>query len=276
MNRRRALRRRALVAALLLVSIAMLTLYFRESESGFAHRVQDTALRVVAPLQSGSARAIQPFRDAWNWTGDLFRAKSENERLRAELDELRAGVAEELVTQAENDELRDLVDMQGKKIFPGDVRLVSARVIARSTTAWYSSVTIDAGSDQGVRRYDTVINGEGLVGRVSRVTPSASQVLLITDQQSYVDAIVVPGAAQGIVAGSVTGDLSLQYVDKQEEIEVGQYVTTSGIQGSLFIRGIPIGVVETVAVQDVDLYQSITVRPFADFHTLDIVSVVCR
>lgn len=276
MNRRRALRRRALVAVLLLVSIGMLTLYFRESESGFAHRVQDTTLRVVAPLQYGSARATQPFRDAWNWTADLFRAKSENERLRAELDELRAGVAQELVTQAENEELRGLVDMQRKKVFPKDVRLVPARVIARSTTAWYSSVTIDAGSAQGVRRYDTVINGEGLVGRVARVTPSASQVMLITDQQSYVDALVVPGAAQGILAGSVTGDLSLQYVDKQEEVEAGQYVTTSGIQGSLFIRGIPIGVVETVAVQDVDLYQSITVRPFVDFHTLDIVSVVCR
>ncbi len=264
------------MALLLLVSIGMLTLYFRESESGFAHRVQDTALRVVAPLQYGSARAIQPFRDAWNWTADLFRAKSENERLRAELDELRAGVAAELVTQAENDELRSLLEMERKKIFPADVRLVTARVIARSTTAWSSSVTIDVGSADGVRRYDAVINGEGLVGRVVRVTPSASQVLLITDQQSYVDAIVVPGAAQGILAGSVTGDLTLQYVDKKEEIEVGQYVTTSGIRGSLFIRGIPIGVVETVAVQDVDLYQSITVRPFADFRTLDIVSVVCR
>jgi rod shape-determining protein MreC len=275
-NRRRALRRRVLVVLLLLVSIALLTLYFRESESGFAHRVQDTALRVVAPLQYGSARATQPFRDAWNWSADLFRAKSENERLRAELDELRAGVAQELVTQAENDELRALVEMQRKKVFPADVRLVAARVIARSTTAWYSSVTIDVGSAQGVRRYDAVINGEGLVGRVSRVTPRASQVMLITDQQSYVDAIVVPGSAQGILAGSVTGDLSLQYVDKKEEVEVGQYVTTSGLAGSLFLRGIPIGVVETVAVQDVDLYQSITVRPFADFRTLDIVSVVCR
>jgi len=261
---------------LLLVSIAMLTLYFRESEGGVVHRVQDAALRVVAPLQYGSARATQPFRDGWNWTADLFRAKSENERLRAELDGLRAGVAQELVTQAENDELRDLVDMERKKVFPAEVRLVTARVIARSTTAWYSTVTIDIGSDAGVSRYDAVVNGEGLVGRIARVAPQASQVMLVTDQQSYVDAMVVPGGAQGILAGSVTGDLSLQYVDKQEEVEVGQYVTTSGLQGSLFVRGIPIGVVETVAVQDVDLYLSVTVRPFADFHTLDIVRVVCR
>ncbi len=261
---------------LLLVSIAMLTLYFRESEGGAVHRAQDAALRVVAPLQYGSARATKPFRDAWNWTADLFRARSENERLRAELESLRAGVAQELVTQAENDELRGLVDMERKRVFPATVRLVTARVIARSTTAWYSTVTIDVGSDAGVARYDAVVNGEGLVGRISRVTPQASQVMLITDQQSYVDAMIVPGGAQGILAGSVTGDLALQYVDKQEEIEVGQYVTTSGLQGSLFVRGIPIGVVETVGVQDVDLYQSVTVRPFADFHTLDMVRVVCR
>jgi rod shape-determining protein MreC len=265
-----------LVVLLLLVSIGMLTLYFRQSESGVVGRVQDSALQLVAPLQYGSARAMKPFRDGYNWTADLFRAKSENERLRAELDSLRAGVAQELVTRAENEELRGLVEMERNQLFPSDVRLVTARVIARSTTAWYSTVTIDVGADDGIKRYDAVVNGEGLVGRVSRVTPQASQVMLITDQQSYVDAMVVPGDAQGIIAGSVTGDLTLQYVDKKEEIEAGQYVTTSGLQGSLFVRGIPIGVVETVAVQDVDLYQSVTVRPFADFHTLDIVRVVCR
>ena len=214
---------------------------------------------------------------------DLFSAKSENAKLQKELEQLRAGVAKELTTQDENAQLRGLVALQSDKIFPGDARLVTARVVARSTTAWYSTVTIDAGSSSGVAVYDAVVNGAGLVGRVTKVAVNAAQVTLITDQSSFVDAMVVPGDAnggpQGIVAGSVTGDLTLQYVDKNERVKVGQYVVTSGTSGrlgSVFARGIPIGVVESVGVQDVELYQSISLDPFVDFRKLDLVQVVVR
>ncbi len=276
MNRRRVLRRRLVVVALLLLAVGMLTLYFRQSDSGVAKGVQDGVLTVVAPLQSGAARAAQPFRNAWHWVGDLFTAKSENARLQQEVQQLRAGVAQELATKAENDQLRAIVGLQDKHIFPRGAALATARVIARSTSAWYSTVTIDVGSSQGVHMYDAVVNGDGLVGRVTSVTPGASQVTLITDQQSYVDAMVVPGGAAGIVAGSVTGDVTMQYVDKNEKIQVGQYVVTSGMRGSIFVRGIPVGVVESVGSQDVELYQSVSVKPFADFHKLDIVQVVLR
>jgi rod shape-determining protein MreC len=282
-NRRRVLRRRIVVAVLLLLCVAMLTLYFRESDSGVVHGVQGVVLRAVAPLQNGTARATKPFRDAWNWTGDLFSAKSENAKLQKELEQLRAGVAKELTTQDENTQLRALVALQTDEIFPVSARLVTARVVARSTTAWYSTVTIDAGSSSGVAVYDAVVNGAGLVGRVTKVDVNASQVTLITDQSSYVDAVVVPGdangGAQGIIAGSVTGDVTLQYVDKNERVKAGQYIVTSGTSGrlgSVFVRGIPIGQVESVGVQDVELYQSISVDPFVDFRKLDLVMVVVR
>ncbi len=276
MNRRRVLQRRLVAAVLVLLSLALLTLYFREADNGFVHRVQDGTLRVVAPLQEGSARAIQPLRDGWNWVADLFGAKSENERLQEEVETLRAAVAEELTTQAENDELRALLDMRRGRIFPKDVEFVPARVIARSTTAWYSTVTIDVGSDDGVAQFDAVVNGQGLVGRIESVKATASQVQLLTDQQSYVDAMVVPGLAEGLVAGSVTGTVSLQYAAKSEEIKTGQFVVTSGRQGSIFVRGIPIGQVESVGSQEVELYQSVTVRTSVDFRKLDVVLVVRR
>jgi rod shape-determining protein MreC len=273
-NRRRVLRRRIVVLVLLLLCVAMFTLYFRESDSGVVHGAQGVVLRVVAPLQNGTARATKPFRDAWNWTGDLFSAKSENAKLKKELQQLRAGVANELATQDENAQLSALVSLDKAKIFPAGVRLVTTRVVARSTTAWYSTVTIDAGSDAGIAMYDAVVNGAGLVGRVTKVEPGASQVTLITDQQSYVDAMVLPGGAQGIIAGSVTGDISMQYVDRNERVKVGQYLVTSGRAGSVFVRGIPIGQVESVGSQEVELYQSISVRPFVDFRKLDLVQVV--
>lgn len=276
MKRRRVLRRRIVVAVLLLLSVAMLTLYFRESGRGPVHTAQGVVLRVVAPLQSGTARATKPFRDGWNWTADLFRAKSQNEKLREEVQQLRAGLAAELATQAENEELRTMTGLQDQGIFPKGARLVTARVVARSTTVWYSTVTISVGSDRGVRVYDAVVNGDGLVGRVTKVNPGACQVMLVTDQQSYVDAVVMPGGAQGVVAGSVTGDVRLDYVDKNERVEAGQYVVTSGRRGSVFVRGIPIGVVERVSAQEVELYQNIAVTPFVDFRKLDLVQVVVR
>ena len=278
MARKRAVRRRLLAAVLLLLSVGLLTLYFREAEGGPVHRAQDRGLTVLAPLQTGTARAIQPLRDGWNWIGDLFQAKSENARLKKEVVALRAGAAGAQATQAENDQLRDLIGMrqQVSSIYPKGLRFVTARVIARSTTAWYSTVTVDAGSAQGVKEYDAVVSGQGLVGRVTSVTTDEAEVTLITDQSSYVNAMVLPERAQGLLAGSVTGDLSMQYVDKSAKVEQGQFVVTSGMKRSIFIPGIPIGTVESVAQQEVELYQSVSVRPFVDFHTLDLVMVVER
>ena len=260
-NRRRVLRRRFVVAILLLLCIGMLTAYFRDSNSGVAHDVQNGVLQVVAPLQSGTARVTKPFRDAWNWAGDLFGAKAENARLRRQLAVLQAGVADQLATQAQNTEMSRLLGLQHEHIFPQGVTLVSGRVVARSTSAWYSTVTIDAGSSRGVRVNDAVVNGDGLVGRVTQVYAAESQVTLLTDQQSFVDAMVLPGGATGMVAGSVTGDVTLEYVDKSEKVKVGQDVVTSGMSRSIFTRGIPIGAVQSVGTQDVELYQSVPSSP---------------
>ncbi len=268
------------MAVLLLLSVALLTAYFRESDSGVAHGVQSGVISVVSPLQSGTATATKPFRDAWNWVGDLFSAKAQNKSLKKEVQQLRAGLAQELTTQSENDQLRAMLQFQTDHVFPKGVTLVTARVVARSTSAWYSTATINAGSDDGVKVYDAVVNGQGLVGRVTKVTANAAQVMLVTDQQSFVAAMIEPGDvsgnAQGIVSGSVTGDVTLEYVDKNEKVKDGQYVVTSGRNGSVFVRGIPIGVVESVSTQDVELYQSIAIKPFVDFRRLDIVQVVTR
>jgi len=254
----------------------MLTLYFRDSTNSVLRGVQSVGLSVVRPLQSGTARATKPFRDAWNWVGDLFRAKSENKRLKKENAQLRQGVANSLATQAENKQLRGLLAYQRGKIFRKGVKLVTARVIARSTNAWYSSVTIDVGRNSGVKLYDAVVNDQGLVGKVSALSSNVAQVQLITDQQSFVDAVVQTGGAQGILAGSVTGDLTLQYVDKSAKVQVGSFVLTSGLKSSIFVPGILIGIVTQVGQQDVELYQSISVQPVVDFHRLDLVMVATK
>lgn len=264
------------MVALVILSLALFTVFFREPASGVLHGVQDVGARILAPLQSGSAKAIQPFRDAWNWVGDLFGAKSENKRLRAEVVRLRRAVASELTTRSENEHLRQLLDLRDDPVFDDASDMIPARVISGSTEVWYSTVTINAGSADGVQLYDPVINEEGLVGRVTDVTANAAQVTLVTDQESFVDAVVQPGGVRGVVAGSVRGDVNLLYVDKAAKVEPGQFVVTSGRNGSIFPRGILVGVVENVGRQDVELHQTVALRPAVDFRKLEYVMVVKR
>lgn len=277
MNRKRALWRRLLVAALLVLSLAMLTLYFRESEGGPAHRVQRAGLRLLAPLQSGASTVVAPFQDAWNWVGDLFTAQSENTRLRQEVAKLQALTARQLKQLREYQELQSLqIVMEDEdRVFPQGVEFIPARVIARSTEAWYSTVTINAGSGDGVAMYDPVVNEQrGLVGRVTAVSSGAAQVTLLTDQKSAVGAEILPNEARGVVAGSITGDMTMDLVDRSEKIERGQIIVTSGASKTLRVRGIPIGVVDDVGKQAVELYQSVAIKPLVDFKKLEWVLVV--
>lgn len=276
MIRRRTLWRRLLVAGLVILSLAVFTLFFREQAGGALHGAQKAGASVLQPLESGVSKVIKPFRDAWNWVGGLFSARSENKRLRTELDGLRKVTTNQLEIQQENAQLRGLLKITKDPVYPSGVTFVPARVIARSTDVWYSTVTINAGSSQGVAVYDAVVNPSGLVGRVTEVGSNTAEVTLITDQSSWVDAEVLPGGAQGSAHGSVTGDISLEYVDKTASLKVGQIVATSGLNKSIFIRGIPIGVVENVGKQDVEVYQTVTVKPFVNARQLDYVMVVHR
>jgi rod shape-determining protein MreC len=114
------------------------------------------------------------------------------------------------------------------------------------------------------------------VGRITAVSTNASQVTLITDQESAVGAEVLPNEARGLVVGSLTGDLTMDLVDRSEKLLPGQVVVTSGTSEAMRIAGIPIGIVEDVGRQDVELYQSVYIRPLVDLKRLDWVLVVCR
>jgi len=260
---------------LLVLSLAMLTLYFREPDSGPVHSLQRGGLKVLAPLQTGTSKIISPFREAWHWVGDLFGAQSENDELRKENARLRRLVARDLLLRKENQDLRSMVGVTGSAVFPKDATLVPARVISRSAEAWYSTVIVNVGTDRGVRRFDAVVDQAGnLAGRITDVSGNAAKVTLITDQSSSVAGTLTPSNGWGILQGSLTGAVTMEYVAKSFEVKKNDWVVTAGTGGSTVPRGILIGVVEGVGKQDEELYQSINVRPFADFRTLEWVMVV--
>jgi rod shape-determining protein MreC len=273
-------RRRAVLAVLVALSIALLTAYFRESASGGLHAVQRGFMEALAPLQEGASRALKPARDLGGWIGDVFDAKSENERLRREVEQLRSRLAASKTAQRDARELRSLVGFNRSERYPQGYERVVARVIGRSPTVWYSTLTIDKGSGADVHTDQPVVTGDGLVGKISAVSSHAAKVTLITDHTSAVSAQVVPDGANGLIKPRVGDprDLLLDFVEKGRPVRKDATVVTSGWRASriesLFPRGVPIGKVTKVDLNERELYQRVHLEPYADLRQLDVVEVL--
>lgn len=283
MPRNEAARRRLLFAVLVLVSLVLLTAFFREPASGYLHSIQRGGLGAVTPLQSLSTRAVEPFQDGYRWFKDTWAANERNKELTRELEELRGSVVALKEASEENERLKQLLDFRDAGIFPAGSTFVVARVVARSPTRWQAWVHLDKGSADGVQLNQPVVgatlaadkslSGKGLVGKVIAVAPRAAIVQLITDPESYVAAVVQGTRAEGILVAPEAGQLGMDFVERDEEVQVNRIVITSSASG-VFPKGVPIGVVESVGEVDVDVYKQIRVRPFVDFRRLEEVMVI--
>ncbi|TMM09550.1 MAG: rod shape-determining protein MreC [Actinobacteria bacterium] len=273
-------RRRAALAVLLGLSLILLTAYFGESPSGVLHGVQRGAQQVLAPVESGASKAFKPFSDLFNWVGDAFGAKGQNKKLKKELAATRAQLAAAQSALRENQQLRAMVGLPRRPGFPQGTNPVAARVIARSPTDWYSTISIDKGSSDGIHPDQPVVTGDGLVGKIESATHGTAQVTLITDASSAVSAQIMPDGSSGILRPAVgdPSDLQLDFIQKGRQIKKGQAVVTSGFQSSglqsLFPRGIPIGRVRTANPSEIQTYQRVHVQAYADFGRFDYVQVL--
>ena len=196
MYRKQVRRRRAVLVLLVIVSLILLSTHFSEGSDGPLHSIERGFAAVLAPVEEGADRALKPGRDLVAWFDETFKARGENDDLNAEVEDLRGRLAAAESATKENDQLRKLL-----KLGPGGgiagYEAVTARVIGRSPTVWYATVTVDRGSSSGVRVDDPVITGDGLVGRVTDTTAGTAQVTLITDHRSAVSATTVPSGPSG-------------------------------------------------------------------------------
>jgi rod shape-determining protein MreC len=280
-DRKTIRRRRAVFVGLVIASVALLTVWFGETASGALHVIQRGAQEVLSPIQTGASRALKPFRDAVAWTGDTLSAKGENERLRGEVGRLRRELAATQTARRDGEQLAGFAEIVRQDTFPQGTQPVTARVIARSPTVWWSSVQVNKGSGDGIRVDQPVITGDGLAGKVTAVTAGTATVTLITDERSSVSAQVMPAGADGIVRPKVGDpkDLLLDFVEKGGKIKTGETVVTSGFRSSdglasLFPRGIPVGKVKKVDRSELDIYQTVHIEPFAELKRMDFVQVL--
>jgi rod shape-determining protein MreC len=270
-DRKTVRRRRAVLGLLVACSLILVTASFGDG----LRSVERGALEVFGSVQDGASRVLEPFRDAFGWIGDTVDATGELEDVRDERDALRRQLVDERGAVRENRELRALVRMDQRPTVQGQ-GAVTARVSARSPTVWYSTVTVNKGSRDGVREGQPVINGAGLVGRVRRVSGSNAQILLITDGDSAVSARVTENGASGIVETAVgdPNDLRLEFLGRNDRPREDHTVVTSGSTSerlpSRFPPGIPIGRITRVDEDE----GTVHVRPFANLRELEFVQIL--
>ncbi len=281
MYRKQVRRRRAVLLLLVAASLTLLSLYYREGNSGGPlHGAQDVVSTIFSPISSVTDRALKPVRDLVNWFSETFDARGDKAQLQDQVASLRNQLARQQTQQAEAKELADLNELTSGGIVPDGTTPVTARVIGRSPTVWYSTVTIDRGTSDGVRVDDPVVAALGLAGKVTQTTPNNSQVTLITDADSAVTARVQPSGATGVVEPNVgnPNDLQLDFLERGAEIAEGQMVVTAGFStgdlGSIFPPGIPIGHITKATVEEQQAYQRVHLAPFADLRDMDFVKVL--
>ena len=230
--------------------------------------LQAVAFGMVAEVQRVGAAATGAVGDLWTGYFELRGLRGENERLERELGQTRIALQQERALAQRSRNLEQLLDLRSRL----DVQTTAADVIAAAATPEFRTVTIGKGTQAGLRPDMAVISPAGVVGRIIVPSAHAAKVQLLIDLNAAAGAVIERSRAQGVVVGTGSDTLRLDYVSGSIEIRTGDTVITSGIDG-IYPKGFVIGRVETVE-RSGGAYGAITVRPAVDFSMLEEVLVV--
>jgi rod shape-determining protein MreC len=252
---------------LLLVSVLLVSVDSRGARG--TDPVARVVLEVLRPLQVGVASAAGAGRRLWQSYISLVGVQGENERLRRRVDALE----QQSVRVAELDALGRRLDDLLRIRSTLDVDTEAALIIGRDPLPRFGTVTINRGVADGVFRNAAVLSASGVVGQTFATTAHSARVLLITDHNSGIDAMVQRTRARGIVEGTLDGRCVMKYLERAEDVVVGDRVVTSGLDG-IFPKGVLIGEVTALRRGDRALLQIAEVTPSAPLDRIETVLVV--
>jgi rod shape-determining protein MreC len=252
---------RAVLVALLVVAIALITIDFRDGGNSGAHSLGG---RIFGPVERLAGDVTGVFRGG---SGEVTNLQRQNDQLRAEL-------AQAQTANANAKELARVLHLSA-----GKYKVVTGTVIAAGGD-YSDTVTINVGSKDGITANETVLNGNGLVGTVTSVTRTTATVQLLTDAGTTVG-IRMAGTNQiGALSGSTkalsgSAPLKLTLFNSNAVLKPGQTLNTFGsVGGRPYVPGVPVGTVTTVTTQPGSLTPTAIVKPFADITGLGVVGVV--
>jgi len=259
---------------LVLVLFAQLLGLAVQVKRGNSNDGQDTrliriwAVGALSPFERGVVWIQNSSRNLWHNYFYLRGVRAENRELKEQIEQMRLEQVRLSEDAAQARRLQNLLGFKEQFI----AKTVAAQVIGSSGSDLSRIVYIDKGEDSGIKRDMAVITADGIVGKVLLVYPSESQVLLISDQSSGVGAILEKSRLQGVLRGTPNGEVTLERVMSDEQVQLGEAVLTSG-GDQIFPKGLAIGSVSKVG-QGKDLFLNIKIKPAADLSKLEEVLVL--
>lgn len=252
----------AVVIFLVAVNVILLTITGKHTQapSGLGRGV----LVIVSPFQKQLSSFVNSVKDIWNQYFFMVSMAKENQQLKAALGKSLQQLNRCTETELANDRFRHLLGFEEEIPRP----MVAAHVVGRDPSSWSKTVIVDKGTRDGVRQGAPAVIPEGIVGVVIEASARFAKVLLLTDPNSAVDALVQQTRARGIVKGGGADYCVFDYVLRKHEISVGDTVVSSGLDG-VFPKGFRVGRISEIVRQNAGIFQKVSVTPYVDFDILE-------
>jgi len=255
-----------LLIGVITLQVLLLAVQIKRDSQGRLIRVWTVGL--FSPFERAGAHGVGGIRGIWSHYFALQNTARENERLHQENDQLKLQIAQLQSKAAEADRLATLLNFrQSHK----DVPMLGARVIGTSANTASQTIYLDRGERDGIKRNMGVITPEGIVGKVIESYSNTSQVLLLTDKESGVGAMLASSRIQSPVGGTGEPFLTMKYVSNDDTVNPGEQVVTSGMD-RIFPRDLPVGTV--AEIKPGNPFKQIRVKPSANLERLEEVIVL--
>jgi rod shape-determining protein MreC len=255
-----------LLVGVILLQVLLLAVQIKRDAQGRLIRVWTVG--AVSPFERAGAYGVGHIRNTWNHYFALQNTSRDNEQLRKENDALKMQLTQLQGKAAEADRLAALLNFRKSH---QEVPMLSARVIGASADSASQTIYVDRGERDGIRRNMGVITADGVVGKVIEAFANTSQVLLLTDKDSGVGAMLADSRIQSPVGGTGEPLLAMKYVANDDTVKTGERVVTSGMD-RIFPRDLPVGTVAEVKAGNP--FKQIRIRPAANLERLEEVIVL--
>ncbi|KOX27916.1 rod shape-determining protein MreC [Streptomyces sp. NRRL F-6491] len=263
-----------LLVLLIAIAFALITVDIRGGQESPVDGARQAAAAVFGPVENGVAAAVDPVGNAIGAVRDSGERHTRVAALEKENAELKAKLGSDDRNRNRLNELDTLLKTAGA----GQYGIKGAQVVAIGAAQGFSwTVTIDVGARDGIRRDMTVLNGAGLVGRVTTVGPSTSTVLLANDPDFTVGTRMEKSDELGFATGQGNSPLRVQLLNGKAKVKPGDRLVTFGSRADKpFVPGVPVGEIVRVDPAGGGLTRNVYVRPYVGFTKLDIVGVVVQ
>ena len=255
-----------LLGGVVLLQILLLAVQIKRDSQGRLIRVWTVG--AVSPFERAGAHGVSHIRDTWNHYFALQHTSRENEDLRRENGALKLEITQLQSKAGEADRLAALLKFRQTNM---DVPMVSARVIGGSADSASQTIYLDRGERDGIRKNMGVITPDGVVGKVIESYKDTAQVLLLTDKDSGVGAMLVDSRLQGPVGGTGEPLLVMKYIPNDDNVNSGERVVTSGMD-RIFPRDLPVGTIAEIKAGSP--FKQLRVKPAASLERLEEVFVL--